>query len=149
VPVNPDFLDLLRELGAADARFLVVGGYAVSFHARPRATGDLDLWVEPAAGNAPRVLAALRAFGAPLEHLSEADLTAADTVYQMGLPPRRIDLLTSLTGVSFGEAWAGRVLLELEGVRIPFIGKDALIRNKRALGRPRDLADLEALEDPS
>ena len=67
MPVNPDFLDLLRELGAADARFLVVGGYAVSFHARPRATGDLDLWVEPDAGNAPRVLAALRAFGAPLE----------------------------------------------------------------------------------
>ena len=149
MPVNPDFLDLLRELGAADARFLVVGGYAVSFHARPRATGDLDLWVEPDAGNAPRVLAALRAFGAPLEDLSEADPTAADTVYQMGLPPRRIDLLTSLTGVSFAEAWEGRVLLELEGVRIPFIGKDALIRNKRALGRPRDLADLEALEDPS
>jgi hypothetical protein len=147
--VNPDFLDLLRELCVADARFLVVGGYAVSLHARPRATGDLDLWVEPSAANAARVLRALRAFGAPLEDLSETDLTAADTVYQMGLPPRRIDLLTSLTGVAFGEAWEGRALLDLEGVRIPFIGKDALIKNKRALGRPRDLADLEALQDPS
>lgn len=147
--MNPDFLDLLRELCVADARFLVVGGYAVSLHARPRATGDLDLWVEPSAANAARVLRALRAFGAPLEDLSETDLTAADTVYQMGLPPRRIDLLTSLTGVAFGEAWEGRALLDLEGVRIPFIGKDALIKNKRALGRPRDLADLEALQDPS
>jgi hypothetical protein len=147
--VNPDFLDLLRELCAADARFLVVGGYAVSLHARPRATGDLDLWVEPSAANAAHVFQALRAFGAPLAGLSEADLTAPDTVYQIGLPPWRVDLLTSLTGLSFGETWEGRTILELEGIRIPFIGKAALIKNKRALGRPRDLADLESLEDAS
>jgi hypothetical protein len=143
--VNPDFAALLRELSAAEARFLVVGAYAVTFHARPRATGDLDLWVEPSSENAARVMSALRAFGAPLSDLSAEDLVKPSMVYQIGVPPRRIDLLTSLTGVEFDEAWASRVRGRLGGLECDFIGRQVLIRNKRALGRPRDLADLEML----
>jgi hypothetical protein len=125
---------------------MVVGGYAVSFHSRPRATGALDLWVEPTAANAARVFRALRTFGAPLQELTQADLTQPDVVYQIGVPPRRIDLLTSLTGLSFDEAWADRTSGLLGGLEVPFIGRKSLIRNKRALGRARDLADLESLE---
>jgi len=144
--VNQDFAALLRELSAAEARFMVVGGYAVSFHSRPRATGDIDLWVEPTAANAARVFRALRVFGAPLQGLVEADLTQPEVVYQIGVPPRRIDLLTSLTGLSFDEAWADRTPGLLGGLEVHFLGREALIRNKRALGRARDLADLESLE---
>jgi hypothetical protein len=143
--VNSDFIALLRELSAAEARFLVVGAYAVTFHSRPRATGDLDLWVEPTAENAARVIRALRAFGAPLQDLSEADLGTPGMVYQIGVPPRRVDLLTSLTGLEFTEAWRERVTGRMGGLECPFIGRAQLIHNKRALGRPRDLADLELL----
>jgi len=144
--MNPDFVALLRELSAAEARFMVVGGYAVSFHSRPRATGDIDVWVEPTTANAARVFRALRAFGAPLQDLAEADLAQPDVVYQIGVPPRRIDLLTSLTGLSFDEAWKDRTPGQLGGLEVAFIGREALILNKRALGRARDLADLESLE---
>ena len=144
--MNPDFAALLRELSAAEARFMVVGGYAVSFHSRPRATGDIDVWVEPTAANAARVFRALRAFGAPLQGLVEADLAQPEVVYQIGVPPRRIDLLTSLTGLNFDEAWAERTPGLLGGLEVHFLGREALIRNKRALGRARDLADLESLE---
>ncbi len=144
--MNQDFVDLLRALTAADARFLVVGAFAVSFHSRPRATGDLDLWVEPTPENAARVMRALREFGAPLDAIAERDFTAPHLVFQLGVPPRRVDLLTSLTGLEFGEAWATRIEGEIGGQRCAFIGREALIRNKRALGRPRDLADVEQLE---
>ncbi len=147
--VNPDFVGLLRELCAAEARFLIVGAYAVTFYSRPRATGDLDIWIEPDPANAGRVHRALQAFGAPLEGLTPSDLSAPDMVYQIGVPPRRIDLLTSLTGVDFPEAWADRKMGTMGDVDCPFIGKGTLIRNKRALGRPRDLADLEMLGESS
>ncbi len=144
--MNPDFIELLRALFAADARFLIVGAYAVSLHARPRSTGDLDLWVEPSPANAPRVYAALQQFGAPLDDLKPTDLEQSDLVFQIGVPPRRIDLLTSLTGLDgFEAAWASRQTVEVEGLTVPVIGRAELIRNKRALGRPRDLADLELL----
>ncbi len=143
--MNPDFLDLLRALSVSEARFLVVGAYAVTFHGPPRSTGDLDLWIEPSAGNAARVWAALESFGAPLESLRVEDLQAPGQVLQLGLPPRRIDLLTSLTGLEFEHAWAKRVNTNIEGIACAFLGRDDLITNKRALGRPRDLADLERL----
>jgi len=138
----------LRALSAAEARYLLVGAYAVTFHSRPRATGDLDVWIARDPGNASRVLRALRDFGAPLQELSEADLTRPDLVFQMGVPPRRIDLLTTLTGLEFEQAWSDRVEGRFGELTCPYIGREALIRNKRALGRPRDLADLELLEDP-
>jgi hypothetical protein len=143
--VNQDFIDLLHELSAAEARFMVVGAYALAFHSRPRATGDMDLWVEPTAENAKRVIGALTAFGAPIETLSAADLATAGVVYQIGVAPRRIDILTSLTGLDFTTAWADHVTGTLGGVECPIIGREALIQNKRALGRPRDRADLELL----
>ena len=143
--MNPDFIGLLRALSEADARHLIVGAYAVTFHSRPRATGDLDVWVEPTPGNAARVMDALRAFGAPLQDLSVVDLATPGVVYQIGVPPRRIDLLTSLTGLTFEEAWAGRTTGAFADLECPFIGRRELVRNKRALARPRDLADLEML----
>lgn len=143
--MNPDFVAMLRELSAADARFLVVGAYALAHHARPRATGDLDLWIEATPENARRVHRALRAFGTPVTDLSEADLTQPELVYQIGIVPRRIDILTSLTGLTFEEAWNSRVAGRLGAAECFFIGRDALVRNKRTLGRARDLADLEAL----
>lgn len=143
--MNPDFVALLHELSATEARFLVVGAYALAFHARPRATGDLDLWIDSSAENAIRVYRALGAFGTPLSELSQDDLTQPDLVYQIGVPPRRIDILTSLTGLSFQEAWRSRVPGRIGDAECFFLDRDSLVRNKRALGRARDLADLESL----
>ncbi len=143
--MNEDFLDLLRALCAAEARFLVVGAYAVSVHAEPRTTGDLDIWVERTPENAARVHRALQTFGAPLDQLTTADLAEPDVVFQIGLPPRRIDILTSITGIEFAEAWPARVEIEYGGVPVQIAGIDALLQNKQALGRPKDLLDVEAL----
>lgn len=143
--MNEDFLDLLRAFCAADVRFLVVGAYAVSVHAEPRTTGDLDLWVEPSAENAARAYEALRRFGAPLHDLTGEDLARPDTVFQIGLPPRRIDVLTSITGVDFAGAWPERVHVTYGDVPVAVLGIEALIKNKLALGRPKDLLDVEAL----
>lgn len=144
--MNRDFIDLLSALSDADARFLVVGAYAVSVHAEPRATGDLDVWVDPDPDNAKRVHEALATFGAPLAGLTVDDLSTPDIVFQIGLPPRRIDILTTITGVSFEEAWPHRVETTYGGVRVLLIGIDALVRNKEALGRPKDLLDLDLLK---
>lgn len=143
--MNQDFRDLLSALSEAGARFLVVGAYAVALHAEPRATGDLDLWVEATPDNAARVLDALRAFGAPLDDLTVEDLSRPDVVFQIGLPPRRIDILTSITGVDFRAAWPDRVEVAYDDVRCWAIGREALITNKLALARPRDLLDVELL----
>jgi len=145
--LNQDFLDLLGALVQAGARFLVVGAHAMAVHGVPRATGDLDVWIARDAENANRVLAALARFGAPLAALgvSRDDLMREDEVLQVGLPPRRIDVLTSISGVAFDEAWPDRVTRAIGGLEIPFLGRAALVRNKRASGRTKDLADLEAL----
>jgi hypothetical protein len=143
--IPPDALDLLRAFCAAEVRFLVVGAHALGFHGAPRATGDFDLFVEPTPGNAERVLAALGEFGAPLFDLSLEDLARPDVVFQMGVPPYRIDLNTSITGVSFDEAWRDHGVATIEGLAVPVISRDAMIRNKRATGRPKDLLDLELL----
>ncbi|MFN2563401.1 MAG: hypothetical protein ABR499_00145 [Gemmatimonadaceae bacterium] len=112
----------------------------------PRATGDIDLWVQPTPEKADRVWRALAEFGAPLDRLSPADLTTPDTVVQFGASPRRIDLMTSIDGVEFGEAWAERVVVRVDDVDVPVISRAHLIRNKRATGRPQDAADAERLE---
>ncbi|MDP9001489.1 MAG: hypothetical protein M3O46_15415 [Myxococcota bacterium] len=145
--MSPDFLDLLRALSEADARFLVIGAYAVGVHGRPRATKDLDVWVEASVENASKVIAGLVAFGAPLMGLTEADLTAPGTGLQIGVEPGRIDILTAISGVRFEEAWPSKVQADFaEGVRCNVIGLDELLRNKRASARPQDLADVAALE---
>lgn len=144
--MNLDFVDLLRALSDAEARYLVVGAFAFGRYARPRATGDLDLWIGREAENASRVHTALRSFGAPLADLRVENLSEPDLVFQIGVAPGRVDILTSLTGVEFDEAWQRRTAGTLGGVPVHFIGRDDLIRNKRALGRPRDIADVAELE---
>jgi hypothetical protein len=145
--VNPDFRDLLAAFLEAGVRFLVVGAHAMAVHGVPRATGDLDVWIAPDPGNADKAWSALVGFGAPLATMAvtRADFGRPDQVVQIGLPPRRIDILTSISGVAFEDAWPDRVVHETEGLSVPFLGRDALVRNKRASGRAKDLADLEAL----
>jgi hypothetical protein len=145
--MNPDFIDLLRAFIAADVRFLIVGAYALALHGRPRATGDLDVWIDPTAENAARVMKALAAFGAPLAELSEGDFAREGIVYQIGVPPGRIDILTQLTGLTFAEAWPGRLRRPFGDVDVDFIGREAFVRNKRATGRPKDLGDIEGMNE--
>ncbi len=145
--LNDDFRDLLEALAGAGADFVVVGAHALAAHGFPRATGDLDVLVRPSRENARRVLAALGAFGAPLaQHgVTEADLAQAGTVYQIGLPPRRIDVLTAISGVTFDEAFGSRLVVQVDGRPVPFLGRDALLANKLASGRPKDLLDADLL----
>jgi hypothetical protein len=145
--VNQDFLDLLADLLASEARFMVVGAHALAAHGVPRATGDLDVWVARDLDNARRIWSALVRFGAPVSSagIKAEDLAKPDQVFQIGLPPRRIDVLTSISGVEFEQAWPGRIVRPVETLAVPFIGREALISNKRATGRAKDKADLEAL----
>ena len=145
--MNQDFLDLLRAFIDRDVRFLIVGAYALAVHGRPRATGDLDVWVDPTPENAAKVMAALEQFGAPTGDVRTEDFSRPGIVFQMGLPPVRIDVLTELSGLTFGEAWSTRMRAAFGTVMADIIGRDAFIRNKRATGRARDLADIEALSE--
>jgi hypothetical protein len=139
----------LESLVEEGATFLIVGAHALAVHGAPRATGDLDIWIRPDFDNAQRVWRALTQFGAPVEALGlrVEDLTNPDTVFQLGIPPRRIDILTEISGVAFEEAWEGRVERDSGTLRLPFLGRSELLRNKAASGRPKDLADLALLED--
>jgi hypothetical protein len=147
--LNDDFRDILRALAEARAEYLVVGAHAMALHGVPRATGDLDVFVRPSADNARRVLSALRSFGAPVDDhgVTAADLEVAGTVYQIGMPPRRIDLMTAIDGVEFGAAWDSREEVPIAGLIVPFLGRSALLANKRASGRDKDLVDLRLLGD--
>lgn len=143
-----DFLDLLSCLNTAHARYLVIGGYAVNAYGHVRATEDLDVWVEASPDNATRVLEALREFGLP-PGLDTAMLTTTGSPpagFRFGRRPVSVDLLTSIHGVDFACAWSQRTSIEVEGLHIHLIGRRHLMENKRASGRPRDLADLEALQ---
>jgi len=124
-----------------------LGGFAFGVHGQYRATKDLDLWIEPTHENATKVIAALRAFGAPLENLSEADLVQPDLIWQMGVEPCRVELLTRIEAVNFAEAWESRVRARFGPIEAGYLGKDLFIRNKRAVGRPRDLLDIREIED--
>jgi hypothetical protein len=145
---NQDFQDLLRAFVEHDVRFLVVGAHAVAAHGVPRATQDLDLWIDARSDNARRAWHALVSFGAPLSELGiqESDFTRPDIVAQVGIPPNRIDVLTSVTGLRFDDAWESRLQGTVEGVTVPVLGRAALLQNKRASGRHKDLGDVEALE---
>jgi hypothetical protein len=143
--MNPDFVDLLRAFSDAEVRFLIVGAYALAHHGRPRATGDLDVWVDATAENAPRVIQALEAFGAPLQEVAQDDFARPGVVFQMGVPPGRIDILTELTGLRFDDAWATRECGQFGDLAVDFIGRDAFVRNKRETGRAKDLGDIEGL----
>ena len=143
--VQPDFRELLALLNAHDVEYVVVGGYALAFHGAPRYTGDLDLYVRPDPENARRILSALEAFGFGSLDLNPGDFSIQDRVVQLGVPPVRVDLITSLSGVSWEECWEGRQPGAYGDVPVAFIGREQFIVNKRAVGRTKDLADLEAL----
>jgi hypothetical protein len=143
--MNPDFVDLLRAFVAADVRFLIVGAYALAHHGRPRATGDLDVWIDATPQNAPHVMRALAAFGAPLGDVEERDFAGPGVVFQIGVPPGRIDVITELSGITFDEAWPSREAGPFGPLTIEFIGREAFVRNKRATGRAKDLGDIEGL----
>lgn len=146
--LNPDFRDLLVCLSREGVEYVLVGAYALAFHGAPRATGDIDVFVRPTPANADRTWRALLAFGAPLAAagVEPRDFASPGIVYQIGLPPRRVDILSDISGVSFDEAWKSRVMADLEGFPVAFLGREALIANKRAAGRLKDLADVERLE---
>jgi hypothetical protein len=146
IPFNSDWTELLAAFNAAGVKYLVVGAYAYARYAPPRATADLDLWIERIADNAKRVFDALASFGAPLEGVSAEDFAGEGFFYSFGNPPVEVDVLTEIAGVSFEEAWSGRDEGRLGGIPVAFIGRDAFLRSKRAAGRLQDLADIAAVE---
>jgi hypothetical protein len=143
--IQPDFKELLELFNSRGVEYLIVGGYALAYHGAPRYTGDMDLFVRPSADNAERVMTALREFGFGSVGLTKTDFTIPANVVQLGVPPVRVDIVTSLTGVSWEEAYAGRSPGVYGDVHVYFIGRNEFVRNKRAVGRTRDLADLEEI----
>ena len=146
--LDRDFSEFIACCVARDVRFLIVGGYAVAAHGHPRYTKDLDVWVWIDQQNASRLIAALDDFGFGTVGLTADDLLDPDAVIQLGYPPKRIDILTRVDGLTFGPCYEARVMIDVDGTAVPFIDLANLRRNKRAAGRPQDLADLAALDDP-
>ena len=144
--MSPDFRELLLEFNAASVEYLVVGAHALAVYGHVRATKDLDVWIRPDSENADKVIAALTSFGAPLTDLLPEDLTRPDTVFQIGIEPLRIDLLTSIDGVDFAEAWIDRFESKFAGVPVNVISRRHLIKNKLSTNRLQDRADVEQLQ---
>ena len=145
--IQKDFSELLALLNARGVEYLIVGGYALAFHGAPRFTGDIDIWIKPDADNAKRILEALDAFGFGSLDLKAEDFTVPDMVIQLGVPPVRVDFLTSLSGVSWKEAQGGRAAGNYGDVPVYFIGRTEFVTNKRITGRKKDVADLEAIDE--
>lgn len=143
---NQDFRDLFSELNAHGVEYLVVGAHALAAHGHVRATKDLDVWVRPSAESAPRVIAALESFGAPMHAVTEEDFAVPGITFQIGVAPVRIDIITAVDGLTFESAWSNRVATDYGGVPVLVLSREDLIRNKRASARPQDLADIAALE---
>jgi len=143
------FVEMLDALSAENAEFLMVGGYALASYGAPRATGDFDIWVRPTPDNAERVYRALARFGAPLSAhgVMPEDFSCEGNVYQIGLPPQRIDVVTSVSGIDFQTAWTNRVRVTFLDHPVDVMSRSDFIRNKKASGRPKDLADVVAVED--
>ena len=142
----PDFDEFIGSLIAHGVEFLIVAAYALAFHGAPRFTGDLDILVRPAPDNARRLLAALEASGFPLTELSPEAIVDRRRMLQMGVPPVQIHVMSAISGVEWDEAWSDRVDGSLGSHRVQFLGRETYLRNKRAAGRPKDLADIDALE---
>src|SRR5262245_17373220 len=142
----PDFDEFIASLTAHGVEFVVVGAYALAFHGAPRFTGDLDILVRPSLDNAARVLEALDAFGFPVPDLSPEAIADRRRMLQMGVPPVQIHVMSAISRVEWDEVWSDRVEGLLGRTRVSFLGRDTFLRNKRAAGRPKDLADIDALE---
>jgi hypothetical protein len=143
--VQQDFRDLLELFNKHKVDYIIVGAYALGFHGAPRYTGDLDVFVQPEPMNARNIVRALHEFGFGSVGLTEADFEEEGRVVQLGFPPVRVDIITSITGVSWEQARSGRVQGEFGDLSVHYIGRDELIANKKALGRKKDIADLEAI----
>lgn len=144
-PLKKDLREFIELLNSHDVKYVVVGGYAVAFQGRPRYTGDIDFFVEMSDENAARLESVVSAFGFNSLGLTARDFTEPKTIIHLGYPPNRIDIITTLSGVAFEQAWDGRVVGEYDGLTISFIGKASLLTNKAATGRPQDLKDRDAL----
>ena len=144
--LNKDYKDILRALSDEKVKFLLIGAYAMAVHGYPRATMDIDIWVWPSQRNAAAVLRAIRHFGAPVNQISREDFQQEGTVFQIGVAPRRIDLMTAVSGLEFKETFARALSVTIEGIEVHVPSLADLIRNKRASGQTKDLADAEALE---
>ena len=145
--LNENFRDMLSAFGEAGADYLLIGAYAMAAHGCPRATADIGIWVRPTEDNAQRVWAALRSFGAPLSKVTPEDFCTPEIVYQMGVPPQRIDILTSISGVDFNDAWPDRMIVPVDGLSVPVIGLRQLYANKLASGRDKDQQDTKILKE--
>ena len=143
--MNSDFRDLLRVLNEEQVRYLIAGGYAVIHYSQPRYTKDLDIWVDPSADNAHRLMKAFAKFGLPLLGLKESDFAESGTQFNIGVAPCQIDILTTIPGLEFAAAWEHRVTSDEAGLAIPYLGKDDLITAKKTAGRLQDLADIEEI----
>jgi predicted nucleotidyltransferase len=144
--LNKDYKEMLQCLLEENVRFLLVGAYAVAVHGFPRATKDIDFFVWATPENAANLMRALTKFGAPLDDVSESDFSSEGIIFQIGNSPRRIDIITNISGVKFEQAYANRKAILIEGIEVPVISLQDLIANKRASGRKQDLADIEKLE---
>jgi predicted nucleotidyltransferase len=144
--LNRDLREFLELLNARGVDFLVVGAHSLAFHSRPRYTGDLDILILPSDENATALVHLLNEFGFAESRFSSSDFVEGDQIVQLGRAPNRIDLLTSLTGVTNAEAFGGKVAAEIDGIPVFFLGREQLIKNKRAVARPQDLADLAELQ---
>lgn len=141
----PDFDEFFASLNAHQVEYVVVGAYALAFHGAPRFTGDIDILIRPTAENAVRLLAAVAAFGFPTAGLAPEELTAPTRVLQLGVEPVQIHVMSAISGVEWDEAWRGHVTGRCGSRDLPFLGREEFVKNKRAAGRLKDLADLEAL----
>mgnify|MGYP001129759054 CR=1 FL=1 len=146
VELAPDFDEFFGSLIAHSVEFLIVGAYALAYHGAPRYTGDIDVFLRPTTGNASRLLEALAAFGFPPASLAPEQIIEPSRIIQMGVEPVQIHVMSDISGVTWDEAWAGREMARCGSHELPFIGRTQFIRNKRAAGRLKDLADIEALE---
>jgi len=144
--LNDDYKEMLQLLKNNEVRFLVVGAYAMGAYGYPRATGDMDIWITASGENSQRVFRALKEFGAPLAQIDETTFVARDIIFQIGVAPRRIDIITSIDGVDFEQAWQRRVEVDIDGLSVPFISKPDLIKNKESTGRDKDLLDVKYLK---
>ena len=145
--LNKNFTDMLSAFSEAQVEYLLVGAYAMAAHGCPRATGDIDFWIRASEANARRVWEALEKFGAPLSEVCTSDFCTAGIVYQMGVPPQRIDILTSISGVEFDEAWPERLTVQIDELSVDVIGIRQLYTNKLAAGRAKDRLDAEILAE--
>lgn len=145
--LNEDYKDMLQILLNNKVKFLVVGAYAMGAHGYPRATGDFDIWVEASAENSERVYQSLAKFGAPLSEVTKETFREEGIIFQIGVAPRRIDIITKIEGVDFKQAYYRRQDIEIEGIKMPFLSKKDLIKNKESVGREKDALDAKYLKE--